>query len=226
MHVVATAVASGRANGENPSSIDWATENRDAKMRAFKMINVPIRSATLRIEKNSSNVSLFMTRTSLEIGQNRRVTTFKERIKADISEAMKARDELKLSTLRMVLSAIQNAEVAGDEAIVLSDDQATAVLRAEAKKRAESAQIYADAGRADAATKERAECAVIEAYLPAAMSDDDVEKIVTEEVANAAAAGATGGKAMGAVVKAVRERVGSGADGQKIAALVKSALGS
>jgi uncharacterized protein YqeY len=63
---------------------------------------------------------------------------------------------------------------------------------------------------------------VIEAYLPAAMSDDDVAKIVAEEVANAAA---TGGKAMGAVVKAVRERVGSGADGQKIAALVKSALG-
>ena len=84
--------------------------------------------------KNSSNVSLFMARNSLEIGQNRRVTTFKERIKADISEAMKARDELRLSTLRMVLSAIQNAEVAGDEAIVLSDDQALAVLRAEAKR--------------------------------------------------------------------------------------------
>jgi len=226
MHVVATEAASGRANGENPSRIDRATEIRDAKIRAIKMINVPTRSATLRIEKNSSNVSLFMARNSLEIGQNRRVTTFKERIKADISEAMKARDELRLSTLRMVLSAIQNAEVAGDEAIVLSDDQAIAVLRAEAKKRAESAQIYADAGRDDAATKERAECAVIEAYLPAAMSDDDVAKIVTEEVANAAAAGATGGKAMGAVVKAVRERVGSGADGQKIAALVKSALGS
>ncbi|MFM1760476.1 MAG: hypothetical protein RL478_86, partial [Actinomycetota bacterium] len=71
-----------------------------------------------------------MAGTSLEIGQNRRVTTFKERIKTDISEAMKARDELRLSTLRMVLSAIQNAEVAGDEAIVLSDDQAIAVLRA------------------------------------------------------------------------------------------------
>ena len=67
---------------------------------------------------------------------------------------------------------------------------------------------------------------MIEAYLPAAMSDDDVAKIVVEEVANAAAAGATGGKAMGAVVKAVRERVGSGADGAKIATLVKSALGS
>jgi uncharacterized protein YqeY len=153
------------------------------------------------------------------------VTTLKDRIKSDITEAMKAREEAKLSTLRMVLSALQNAEVAGDEAIVLTDDQAIAILRSEAKKRAESAQIYADAGRTDAATKERAEQAIIEAYLPAAMSDEDVAKIVAEEVANAAAAGATGGKAMGAVVKAVRERVGASADGGKIAALVKSALG-
>ncbi len=153
------------------------------------------------------------------------MTTLKDRIKSDITEAMKAREEAKLSTLRMVLSALQNAEVAGDEAIVLTDDQAIAVLRSEAKKRAESAQIYADAGRTDAATKEREEQAVIEAYLPAAMSDEDVAKIVAEEVANAAAAGATGGKAMGAVVKAVRERVGASADGGKIAALVKSALG-
>ena len=153
------------------------------------------------------------------------MTTLKDRIKSDITEAMKAREEAKLSTLRMVLSALQNAEVAGDEAIVLTDDQAIAVLRSEAKKRAESAQIYADAGRTDAATKERAEQAIIETYLPAAMSDEDVAKIVAEEVANAAAAGATGGKAMGAVVKAVRERVGASADGGKIAALVKSALG-
>jgi uncharacterized protein YqeY len=93
------------------------------------------------------------------------VTTLKDRIKSDITEAMKAREEAKLSTLRMVLSALQNAEVAGDEAIVLTDDQAIAVLRSEAKKRAESAQIYADAGRTDAATKERAEQAIIEAYL-------------------------------------------------------------
>ena len=153
------------------------------------------------------------------------MTTLKDRIKSDITEAMKAREEAKLSTLRMVLSALQNAEVAGDEAIVLTDDQAIAVLRSEAKKRAESAQIYADAGRTDAATKERSEQAIIEAYLPAAMSDEDVAKIVAEEVANAAAAGATGGKAMGAVVKAVRERVGASADGGKIATLVKSALG-
>jgi uncharacterized protein YqeY len=153
------------------------------------------------------------------------VTTFKDRIKADITEAMKAREEAKLSTLRMVLSAIQNAEVAGDEAIVLTDDQTIKVLQSEAKKRAESAQIYADAGRTEAAAKERAELVVIEAYLPAAMSDDEVAAIVADEIAKAAAAGQTGGKAMGVVVKAVRDRVGSGADGGKIAALVKGALG-
>ena len=158
-------------------------------------------------------------------GQNRGVTTFKDRIKADITEAMKAREEAKLSTLRMVLSAIQNAEVAGDEAIVLTDDQTIKVLQSEAKKRAESAQIYADAGRTEAAAKERAELAVIEAYLPAAMSDDEVAAIVADEIAKAAAAGQTGGKALGSVVKAVRDRVGSGADGGKIAALVKGALG-
>ena len=160
------------------------------------------------------------------MGQNGGVTSLKERIESDLAAAMKAREETKVSTLRMVKSAIQNAEVAGDEAVVLSDDQTIAVLRAEAKKRAESAQIYADAGRAEAATKERAELAIIETYLPAAMSDDDLRAIVEEEVAKAAASGATGGKAMGAVVKAVRERVGAGVDGGKIAALVKATLGN
>ena len=150
----------------------------------------------------------------------------KERIETDLATAMKAREETKVSTLRMLKSAIQNAEVAGDEAVVLSDDQTIAVLRAEAKKRAESAQIYSDAGRSEASAKERSELAIIEGYLPAAMSVDDVRKIVDEEVAKAASSGATGGKAMGAVVKAVRERVGSGADGGKIAGFVKAALGN
>jgi len=210
---------------------------RECNMRATRTTSVPASNATLSMEKKSSKVSLFMINNSVETtsysrlviplkrGQNRGVTTLKDRIKADITEAMKAREEAKLSTLRMVLSAIQNAEVAGDEAIVLTDDQAIKVLQSEAKKRAESAQIYADAGRTEAAAKERAELAVIEAYLPAAMSDDEVAAIVADEIAKAAAAGQTGGKAMGAVVKAVRDRVGSGADGGKIAALVKSALG-
>jgi uncharacterized protein YqeY len=160
------------------------------------------------------------------VGHNGGVTSLKERIENDLATAMKAREETKVSTLRMLKSAIQNAEVAGDAAVVLTDDQTIAVLRAEAKKRAESAQIYADAGRTEAAAKERSELSIIEAYLPAAMSDDDVRKIVEEEVAKAAASGAAGGKAMGAVVKAVRERVGAGADGGKIAALVKAALGN
>jgi uncharacterized protein YqeY len=157
-------------------------------------------------------------------GQNEEVT-LKDRIKADLTEAMKAKDEATRDTLRMVLAAISNAEVAGDEAVVLTDDQALAVVRGEAKKRQEAAQIYRDAGRTELADKEASELAVIERYLPAAMSDDDLAKVVAEEVANAASAGATGGKAMGMVVKAVRERVGSQADGSKIAALVKAALG-
>ena len=153
------------------------------------------------------------------------MTTLKDRIKADLTEAMRQRDDTARETLRMVLSAISNAEVAGDEAVVLNDEQVIGVLRGEAKKRAESAQIYADAGRAESAAKERAELAVIERYLPAAMSDDALAAVVAEEVAKAAASGATGGKAMGLVVKAVRERVGASVDGGKVAALVKSALG-
>ena len=151
--------------------------------------------------------------------------SLKDTLKADLTTAMKARDELATSTLRMVLAALTNAEVAGDQAITLDDSQALAVLQAEAKKRAEAAQIYADAGRDEAATKERAELAVIERYLPAAMSDDELNQIIADEVAKAKAAGAEGGKAMGLVVKAVRERAGSGADGSRIAAAVKAALG-
>ena len=232
-----TAAASGNDHGENAETMVRADELRECNIRATRTTSVPASNATLSMEKKSSKVSLFMINNSVETtsysrlviplkrGQNGGVTTLKDRIKADITEAMKAREEAKLSTLRMVLSAIQNAEVAGDEAIVLTDDQAIKVLQSEAKKRAESAQIYADAGRTEAAAKERAELAVIEAYLPAAMSDDEVAAIVADEIAKAAAAGQTGGKAMGAVVKAVRDRVGSGADGGKIAALVKSALG-
>lgn len=151
--------------------------------------------------------------------------TLKDRLKADLTEAMKAHDEATRDTLRMVLAAIANAEVAGDEAVVLSDEQTLGVVRSEAKKRQEAAQIYRDAGRTELADKESAELAIIERYLPAAMSDEDLGKIIAEEVAKAASSGATGGKAMGAVVKAVRERVGGAADGGKIAALVKAALG-
>lgn len=153
------------------------------------------------------------------------MTSLKDQLKADLTAAMKARQELATSTLRMVLTAVMNAEVAGDMVKVLSDDQVLDILRAEVKKRNESAEIYASANRAEAAQKERAEAAIIEKYLPAAMSDEELGKIIAEEVANATANGITGGKAMGAVVKAVRARAGASADGAKIAALVKAALG-
>ena len=148
----------------------------------------------------------------------------KTRLQAALTAAMKARDELALSTIRMLRAAIMNAEVAGDEAIELSDEQAIAVLRSEAKKRAESAAVYEENDRPESAAKERAELEVIERYLPAAMSDDDLVAIVDEEVATAAANGAEGGKAMGMVIKAVRERAGASADGGRIAALVKAKL--
>ena len=138
---------------------------------------------------------------------------------------MKARDETTVSTLRMTLAAVTTAEVAGDQAVELTDDQIVGVLFAEAKKRAEAAEAFESAGRTESAAKERAEAAVIARYLPAAMGDDELAAIVAEEIASAAAAGLDGGKAMGQVVKAVRARAGAGADGGKIAAMVKSALG-
>lgn len=153
------------------------------------------------------------------------MTTLKSRIEADIPKAMKDGDELGKSTLRMILAAIKNAEVAGSEAVTLSDDQVINVLRAEVKKRAESAEIYEQAGRAESAAKERAEITVIERYLPAAMDADALAAVVAEAVASAAANGQTGPKAMGVVIKSVKEKVGASADGAAIAAAVKSALG-
>ena len=152
------------------------------------------------------------------------MASLKDTIKTDLTAAMKSGDETGRSTLRMALSAITNAEVAGDQAVELSDDQVVAVLQAEAKKRSEAAEIYSGAGRADAAQKELAELAVLERYLPAAMGEDEIKAVVAEEVAAAAAAGNSGPKAMGLVVKAVRARVGASADGSLVANLVKSAL--
>ena len=104
------------------------------------------------------------------------------RLQTDLTAAMKSRDELATSTLRMLRAAVMNAQVAGDTAVELTDEQAIAVLQSEAKKRAESAQVYEDAGRVESAAKERAEIEIIERYLPAAMGDDELETIVDEEI--------------------------------------------
>ncbi len=147
--------------------------------------------------------------------------SMKEQLRADLTTAMKAREAMEVATLRMVLAAVMNAEVAGDEATTLTDEQVLVVLRKESKKRVEAAEAFATAGRAESAAKELAEQAVIEKYLPAALDDATLQTIVTEEIANA---GATSAKDMGAVVKAVKARVGGQADGAKIATMVKTAL--
>jgi hypothetical protein len=147
-----------------------------------------------------------------------------EQLRHDLTTAMKARDEVATSTLRMVRAAIVNAAVAGAEAIELTDDQVRDVLRSEVRRRSEAAELYAAAGRAESASKELAERSVIERYLPAAMGDDELDAIVAEEIARAAADGATGARATGAVIKAVRERVGTGVEGARIAAAVKASM--
>ena len=147
-----------------------------------------------------------------------------EQLRTDLNTAMKDRDQLKTSTIRMVLSAVQVASVAGDEAAELTDAEVTAVLRSEAKRRNEAAELYENAGRAEQAASERNELAVIEAYLPAAMDDATLQGIVDEEVAVASEAGVEGPKAMGQVIKAVKDRVGDGADGGRIAGVVKASL--
>ena len=153
-----------------------------------------------------------------------KMSNLKDQLKSDLTNAMKARNEVETSTLRMTLAAIMNAEVAGDQAIELTNDQVLVVVSAEAKKRAESADIYKEAGRQDAEAAERAELAILERYLPAQMSDADLEAIVDSAIAEAANQGLAGPKAMGAVVKAVRTQAGAGADGAKIANLVKAKL--
>ena len=147
-----------------------------------------------------------------------------EQLRTDLNTAMKDRDQLKTSTIRMVLSAVQVASVAGDEAAELTDAEIRAVLRSEAKRRNEAAELYENAGRAEQAASERNELAVIESYLPAAMDDATLQGIVDEEVAVAREAGAEGPKAMGQVIKAVKDRVGDGADGGRIAGVVKTSL--
>lgn len=147
-----------------------------------------------------------------------------EQLRTDLNTAMKDRDQLKTSTIRMVLSAVQVASVAGDEAAELTDAEVTAVLRSEAKRRNEAAELYENAGRAEQAASERNELVVIESYLPAAMDDVTLQGIVDEEVAVAREAGVEGPKAMGQVIKAVKDRVGDGADGGRIAGVVKASL--
>jgi uncharacterized protein YqeY len=145
----------------------------------------------------------------------------KDRLQTDLTASMKARDELTTATLRMVLTAIGNEEVAGKTARQLSDDEVVKVIAREAKKRREAADAFTSGGRPDRAERELAEGAVLDGYLPAQLSDDDLAALVREAVAEAAVSGP---QAMGAVMKLVGPKVTGRAEGGRVAAAVKAAL--
>jgi uncharacterized protein len=147
----------------------------------------------------------------------------KERLRADLTTAMKARDSLRSSTLRMLLTAITNAEVSGKRARELDDQQVVDVLSTEVKKRREAATAYDDAGRQELADKERAEAEVITDYLPEQLSAEEVSAIITAAVESTGAAG-EGMKAMGKVMGVVQPQVKGRADGAAVAAEVKRQL--
>jgi uncharacterized protein YqeY len=149
----------------------------------------------------------------------------KDRLRADLTTAMKARDEVRSSTIRMVLTAITNAEVAGKEARQLSDDEVVGVLSSEAKKRREAAEAFADAGRAESADKERAEAEVIAEYLPAQLGPDEIAALVAEAVEATGARG-EGMRAMGKVMGVLQPKVRGRADGGAVAAEVRNQLGA
>jgi uncharacterized protein YqeY len=149
------------------------------------------------------------------------VAELKDRLRADLTTAMKGRDELGTATLRMVLSAVTAEEVAGKEARELTDDDVLAVLRREAKKRREAAEAFAGAGRAEQADRERAEEGVIAGYLPAQLDDADLAAIVADVVTQT---GAAGMKDMGRVMGAVQGTVAGRAEGGRVAAEVRRQL--
>lgn len=153
------------------------------------------------------------------------MSTLKEQLRSDLTAAIKARDEIRSSTLRMVLSAITNAEVAGKEARVLTDEEVTTVLSSEAKKRREASAAFAAAGRAESEAKERAEAAVIADYLPEQLSDDEVVTLVTDTIAELGVAG-DGMKAMGRVMGALQPKTKGRADGAVVSAEVRRQLGA
>jgi uncharacterized protein YqeY len=145
----------------------------------------------------------------------------KERLRNDLTASMRARDALRTATIRMVLTAVTNSEVAGSQARVLSDDDVLAVLAKEAKKRREAADAFRGGGRTDSAEREEAEAGIIAEYLPVPLTDEEIAAMVDQAVA---ATGADSPRDMGKVMKALQPQVAGRAEGSKVAAAVRSRL--
>ncbi|WP_084956282.1 GatB/YqeY domain-containing protein [Thermoactinospora rubra] len=149
------------------------------------------------------------------------MSALKDKLQADLSAAMKSRDEVRTRTIRMALAAINVEEVAGKAARELSDEEVVKVLTKEAKKRREAAEAFSNAGRQDRAQAELDEHAVLEEYLPAQLSDEELYRLVDEAIAET---GAAGPQAMGQVMKVVNPRVAGRAEGGRVAQAVRSRL--
>lgn len=150
------------------------------------------------------------------------MAALKDRLRADLTTALKARDSLRAGTIRMVLAAITNAEVAGKQAKELTDDDVIGVLTTEAKKRREAAEAFDSGGRPELAQKERDEAAVLADYLPEPLSDDEISAIVAAAIEQT---GADSMKQMGQVMGVVTPQTKGRADGAAVAAEVRRRLG-
>ncbi|KGA08253.1 MAG: GatB/YqeY domain-containing protein [actinobacterium acIB-AMD-7] len=145
----------------------------------------------------------------------------KEKLQSDLTDAIRAKDAVKSGTIRMLLAAITNEEVAGKAAKVLSDAEVITVLSREAKKRREAVEAYTNAKRDDLANKEKDEAAIITLYLPEQLSEADIKQLISEAIAQTNAAGPAG---MGLVMKVLQPKIAGKADGGLVSSLVKAAL--
>ena len=145
----------------------------------------------------------------------------KEKLQSDLTDAIRSQDAVKSGTIRMLLAAITNEEVAGKSAKVLTDAEVITVLSREAKKRREAVEAYTNAKRDDLANKEKEEAAVIALYLPEQLSEADIKKLIADAIAETNAVGPAG---MGLVMKVLQPKIAGKADGGVVSSLVKAAL--
>jgi hypothetical protein len=145
----------------------------------------------------------------------------KEKLQSDLTDAIRSKDAVKSGTIRMLLAAITNEEVAGKSAKVLTDAEVITVLSREAKKRREAVEAYTNAKRDDLADKEKEEAAVIALYLPEQLSEADIKKLIADAITETNAAGPAG---MGLVMKVLQPKIAGKADGGVVSSLVKDAL--
>ncbi|APT83866.1 GatB/YqeY domain-containing protein [Corynebacterium aquilae] len=151
------------------------------------------------------------------------MSEIRDELRADLAQAMKAGDKTRTGTIRMLLSAIIVEETQGAAHSITKDEFLKVVAR-EAKKRRESATIYTEAGRTELAEQENAEADVLETYLPAQMSDEDVAALVTETIKEVAGDEAPSMKMMGQIMKAASAKAAGAVDGKRLSTAVRAAL--